>query len=269
MRKLFVPQVRVAVTLTLVATLSVSCGAEPSGTSPLAVGPGGGAAGAAGGSAVGVGGAPNPLGAAKCRPPAGLNGSPQTIEEALALLNALPKPTTAACFVESLDRPLTAYASNSIFSAQPALSSKSPRVFLKVNRLWISVVVDGPGSYLIEFSHLEPDDLRSIKGEVATPINEALVPSAPYDRVRYGSGTGCGLCHYGEEQSSSVSFAQAFTSAAFRPRSDTRVSLDTLALERQACDWKLEQHRCEMLSALFDGGPVVEEPFPSSMPTFF
>jgi hypothetical protein len=97
----------------------------------------------------------------------------------------------------------------------------------------------------------------------------ALAPSAPYDRVRYGSGTGCGLCHHGEQQSPSISFAQAFSSAAFRPRPETRVGLETLVLERQACDWKLEQHRCEMLSALFDGGPVVEEPFPSSMPTFF
>jgi hypothetical protein len=47
------------------------------------------------------------------------------------------------------------------------------------------------------------------------------------------------------------------------------VNLDTLIREREACDWKLEQHRCEMLSAIFDGGSVIEEPFPSSMPTFF
>jgi hypothetical protein len=269
MRKMFVPQAGARVTLTLVATLALSCSADPGGASPPSIGPGDGMGGAAGGPATGVAGAPNPLGTAKCRPPAGLNGSPQTIEEAVALLNALPKPTSAACFVESLDRPLTAYASSSTFSAQPALSNKSPRVFLKVNRLWISVVVDGASSYLIEFSHLEPDDLRSIKGEVATPIAEVLVPSAPYDRVRYGTGTGCGLCHYGEEQASSVSFTQAFTSAAFRPRPETRVGLEALSREREACDWKLEPHRCEMLSALFDGGSVIEEPFPSSMPTFY
>jgi hypothetical protein len=256
------------VTLSIVAMLSLSCGAEPASTLPLAAGPGDGTGGVAGGPAA-VEAPPNPLGTPKCRPPEGWNGSPQTIEQAVALLNALPKPTSAACFVESLDRPLTAYATNSIFSAQPALSTKSPRVFLRVNRLWISVVVDGESSYLIEFSYLEPDDLRSIKGEVVTPLHEALAPSAPYDRVRFGSGTGCGLCHRGEQLSSSISFAEAFTSAAFRPRPETRVSLDTLVLERQACDWKLEQHRCEMLSALFDGGSVVEEPFPSSMQTFF
>jgi hypothetical protein len=269
MRKMFVPQTGVRVTLTLVAALTLSCSADPGGTSPLALGPIDGTGGAAAGPAGGGAGAPNPLGTAKCRPPAGSNGSPQTIEEAVALLNALPKPTSAACFVESLDRPLTAYASNSTFSAQPALSTKSPRVFIKVNRLWISVVVDGAASYLIEFSHLEPDDIRSIKGEIATPVSELLVPSAPYDRVRYGAGTGCGLCHYGEEPSTSISFTQAFASTAFRPRPETRVNLDTLIREREACDWKLEQHRCEMLSAIFDGGSVIEEPFPSSMPTFF
>lgn len=269
MRKIFVPLVRARVTLTILTALTASCSADPGGTLPLGEGPVHGTGGAAALPPAGVAGAPNPLGTAKCRPPAGSNGSPQTIEEAVTLLNALPKPTSAACFVQSLDRPLTAYASNSTFSAQPALSTKSPRVFLKVNRLWISVVVDGAGSYLIEFSYLEPDDIRSIKGEVATPITEALVPSAPYDRVRYGSGTGCGLCHYGEELSPSVSFTQAFASTAFRPRPETRVNLDLLRREREACDWALEQHRCEMLSAVFDGGSVIEEPFPSSMPTFY
>jgi len=198
-----------------------------------------------------------------------MNGSPRTIEDATALLNALPKPTSVACFVESLDRPLTAYATSSTFSAQPAFSAKSPRVFIKIDRLWLSVVMDGESSYLLELSYLQPDEQRSVKGEVQMPLNDALQPSAPYDRIRYGSGTGCGLCHYGEEQVSSVSFTQAFASIAFRPRPDTRVALDSLLAERQRCDFTKEPHRCGMLSALFDGGPVVEEVFPVSMPTFF
>ena len=49
----------------------------------------------------------NPLGRARCRPPAGVSGYPKTTQAALDLLNALPKPTSVACFVESLDRPLT------------------------------------------------------------------------------------------------------------------------------------------------------------------
>lgn len=187
----------------------------------------------------------------------------------MALLNALPKPTSVACFVESLDRPLTAYATSSTFSAQPAFSAKSPRVFIKIDRLWLSVVMDGNSSYLLELSYLQPDDENSVKGEVQTPVLEALAPSAPYDRIRYGSGTGCGLCHYGEAPAPSVPFAQAYASIAFRPRPETRVGLDSLLTERQRCDFNAEPHRCGMLSAVFDGGPVVEEVFPGSMPTFF
>jgi hypothetical protein len=48
-----------------------------------------------------------------------------------------------------------------------------------------------------------------------------------------------------------------------------RVALDKLLAERQRCDWNVEPHRCEILSAVFDGGTVVEEVFPATMPTFF
>ena len=226
--------------------------------------------GFAGSGGTGSGGPPavNPLGRPRCEPPPGITGSPGTIEEALALLNALPKPTSAACFVESLARPLTAYATNSPFSAQPAHSTRSPRIFLKLNRLWVSIVIDGESSYLLEFSYLL-NEQRSIKGEVETPVNIPLAPSAPYDRVRFGSGTSCGLCHYGEEPVPSITFAEAFASIPFRPRPDTRVNLDNLAADARACDWLVEPRRCEMLSALFDDGPIGEEAFPTTMPTFF
>jgi hypothetical protein len=35
------------------------------------------------------------------------------------------------------------------------------------------------------------------------------------------------------------------------------------------CNWQTESHRCEMLSAVFDGGIVIEEAFPEAMSTFF
>ena len=241
------------------------CSAAPDDTTPI-----GGVAGSGGTAQVPVGPPHvNPLGRARCSPPPGTTGSPGTIEEAMALLNALPKPTSAACFVESLDRPLTAYATNSPFSAQPALSARSPRIFLKINRLWLSIVIDGEASYLLEFSYLLADELRSIKGEVEMPVEIPLPPSAPYDRVLFGSGTSCGLCHYGEEQVPSIDFAKAFASIPFRPRPETRVNLLYLGDGARICDWNLEPHRCDMLSALFDDGPIIEEPFPTEMPTFF
>ncbi|MEO6602353.1 MAG: hypothetical protein ABIQ16_20900, partial [Polyangiaceae bacterium] len=247
---------------------AVNCSAAPASLTPLEGTPSGGSSNVAGASSSGGGVSVNPLGRAKCQAPAGTNGSPRTIEDAVALLNALPKPTNVACFVESLERPLSAYAVNSVFSAQPALSARSPRVFIKLDRLWVSIVIDGDSSYLIEFSYLL-DELRSIKSEVQTPLVEALAPSAPYDRVRSGEGTTCGLCHYGEERVSSITFAAAFASTPFRPRADSHVSLDVLAADARACDWGVEPHRCELLSALFGNGTVTEEGFPLTMPTFF
>ncbi|MEO8900996.1 MAG: hypothetical protein ABI488_04990 [Polyangiaceae bacterium] len=256
--------------------LALNCSADPgspppreepasAGSSSVA---GASSSNVAGASSAGGGASVNPLGRAKCHPPPGASGSPRTIEEAIALLNALPKPTNVACFVESLDRPFTAYATNSQFSAQPALSTRSPRVFIKLNNLRISIVIDGDSSDLLEFSYLV-DDLHSIKGEVKTPIEQALAPSAPYDRVQSGEGTTCGLCHYGEERVLDITFAAAFASIPFRPRPETYVSLDSIAVDARGCDWVAEPHRCELLSALFDNGTVTEEAFPPTMPTFY
>lgn len=251
----------------LVASLVAgACSAAPD---EPAIGAGGAAAG--GGAALaGAGPAVNPLGRARCQAPLGVNASPTTTPEAIELLNALPKPTSVACFLESLERPLTVYATSSQFSAQPAFSAASPRVFLKLGSLWLSVVIDGKSSYLIEFGDRLPGDPpRSIKGELQLPVSEAVAPSALYDRVRYGTGTGCGLCHYGESAATGPSLVNAFASIAFRPRTDTRVSLETLRNAAATCNWQSEPHRCEMLSAVFDGGDVVEEAFPDVMPTFF
>ena len=231
-------------------------------------------AGAGGASTSGLagqsGGTANPLGRVRCSAPQGMSTAPRNSLEAVQLLNALPKPTSVACFVESLPRPLSVYASNSPFSAQPALSTASPRVFIKLDRLWLSIVIDGEGSYLLEFGELTIDDpLLSIKGELQLPLDEAVAPGALYKRVQYGEGTVCGLCHSGEQRAENGYDAAAFSSAAYRPRPDTHVSIDALRRQHQLCDWQIEPHRCEMLSAVFDGGPVQEVPFPNSMPTFF
>lgn len=231
----------------------------------------GGAGVSGSGSMAGSGGATvNPLGRARCRAPDGVSDSPQNTQQTLQLLNALPKPTTVACLVESLSRPLTIYATSSPFSAQPALSVISPRVFIKLGSLWISVVIDGDSSYLVEFGDLVAGEQpRSIKGELLLPVSEAVTPSAPYDRVKEGTGTVCGLCHYDEHHEGSMLFDTAFSSIAFRPRPDSRVSVEALRLQSQLCDWQVEPHRCEMLSAVFGGGDVLETAFPDSMVTFF
>jgi hypothetical protein len=209
-----------------------------------------------------------PLGRPRCEPPAGTTGSPQTIDEAVQLLNALPKPTSVACFVESLDRPLSVIATNSVFSAQPALSNRSPRLFIRSKQLLLSVVVDGESSRLIEFGHLFDNDSRSIKAELELPLSEPVAPSAPYDRVALGEGSICGACHSGET-GLDLPHARAYASEAFRPRSDSLVPLPGLLQEHDTCDVAVEPQRCEMLAALFDGGSVQAGELPSSMATFF
>lgn len=228
----------------------------------------GGSGGAAQNGSAGAG--TKPVGRQRCVAPPGM-GSPGTIQDAVALLNALPKPTSVACFVESLDRPLAMNATSSLNSAQPAFSAASPRVFLKIGQLWLSVVVDGESSELLEFGYLlsDPLELRSIKGELHFPLPSQIAPSAPFDGVMYGAGSVCRLCHFAERAESVPGLQNVFSSAAFKPRPETRVPLESLRAASQVCNWQVEPTRCEMLSALFDGGPVVETGFPQEMPTFF
>ncbi len=65
-----------------------------------------------------------------CRAPAGVSNSPRTIDETVTLINALPKPLSLPCFLESLARPLEISASYGVFSAQPAKGIRSPRIFV-------------------------------------------------------------------------------------------------------------------------------------------
>lgn len=270
---------RLALSVVL-AALASACSGDPSSPPPEigssgATGGGGaagsaGAAGAASGGGSGSVGVQDPPGRARCTAPAGTTSSPQTIEEAVALLNALPKPTSVACFVESLARPLKIYASDSIFSAQPAFSTRSPRVFIKTGTLWSSVVMDGEASELIEFGYLIPGTMRSVKGEVHLPLEAPLAPTTPYQRVLFGeSGTACGLCHTSEEPVAVPGVGMAYSSTAFKPRDDTHVRISNLRLEAATCNWQREPTRCELYSAIFGGGEVVEELFPEPMLTFF
>jgi len=234
---------------------------EGSGGSPGS----GGDMGSGGTSGVAV----NPLGRARCAPPPGMTGSPETIEDAVALVNALPKPTSVACFVESLDRPLGAYATSSMFSLQPAVSKASPRLFFKVGRLWLSIVIDGDGKDLLEFGELLDDGLRSLKAELQLPTTDQISPTLPFDRVVYGTyGTVCGACHRDEYLDHAEGTSQIFSSLAFRPEPTTRVSLDFLRDQAQSCDWQAQPQRCDLLSAVFGGGDVVDAEFPKSMATF-
>ncbi|HWA78310.1 MAG TPA: hypothetical protein VG937_38505 [Polyangiaceae bacterium] len=213
---------------------------------------------------------PNPLGRYRCKAPEGSNPSPQTIQETVDLLNALPKPTSVACFVESLARPLTITATTSQSSAQPAGSATSPRIFIRLGQLWLSVVIDGISTDLLEFGYLLPNTYRSIKAELHLPIEAALTQSAPFERPMYDEiGTVCRLCHRDEQPEELLGLPNVFSSRALKPRPETLIPIETLALAAQTCNWQTEPHRCEMLAAIFASGPVLQGTFPDSMETFF
>lgn len=202
-----------------------------------------------------------------CATPPGFSGSPQTIEQALELINALPRPVTVACFLESLKRPLGVNLTNSITSAQPAFSNRSPRIFILIGPLTISVVPEGVGSEVVEFSEMDAN-FNSLKGEIGFPVTDTLSPSAAYDKVKFGTGTACRFCHTGEFRDLSITSGEAYRSVALQPRALSVISLESLRAEWAVCDAAAEPKRCEILRGLFGYGDVVTKRFPPNLFTF-
>lgn len=182
-----------------------------------------------------------------------MTGSPTSIAEVVALLNALPPPVTVACFVESLDRPLHALATTSPFSAQPAMDRASPRIFIRNGPLTMAVVPAGMGKRLLEVAEHDGAG-RTLKGEVELPFAGTLAPSAPYDRVQAGEGTTCGTCH--DDEAPASAGRSGFASEILRPPPELDVTLDQLRHEAAGCDASTDADRCALLGALFDHGEV-------------
>lgn len=221
--------------------------------------------------------APAPAPLARCRAPAGVPTRPATIAEVLSLVNALPQPLTLPCLLETLDRPLDLSASRSLFSFQPAEGARSPRIFLytgtEARPLVWTLVPEGDGGKLIEFGQFI-DETRSLKGEIAFPVDRPLETGAPFTRIRDKGrdgtrmGTTCRGCHAGETNAPEF-HADAFVSEALRPDDRSLLPLQDLRKEHTICDEAAEPDRCAMLSALFDHGEVREKPFPAHVPTIF
>lgn len=203
-----------------------------------------------------------------CRAPAGVSNSPHTIDETVTLINALSKPLSLPCFLESLARPLEISATNSLFSAQPAKGSRSPRIFLFQDPDVMSIVPDGEGAALLEFGEQRPES-RSLKAEIVFPVTTQLAPSAPFeDLLTSPPLTTCGGCHAGELQESEISGVRTFSSVALRPRPQELVPATSLSHELEICDRALEPQRCAMLDGLMGWGPVSDRAFPTQMATF-
>ena len=203
---------------------------------------------------------------APCKPGPGVSGAPRNIEEMVVLINSLPRPVTIPCFVESLDRPLNVFATNSRASLQSSPDPSDPRLFIFVPPLIISVTSAGHGATVLEASVVQPGNRRSLKGELRFPVFDIVPQGLAYSRIREGDGTACGFfCHGAEEQDPRIPFAEAFVSRAIRPSLSTEVSLEALRRLRSECRPQTHRDRCDLLQALLGHGDVRRQAFPAEM----
>jgi len=203
----------------------------------------------------------------RCLPADGRPGTPTTIADALAWMDALPQPVDTACFLQSLARPLQVTATTSEASAQPAGGDSAPRIFLTLDDLIVSIVPDGPGATVMEFAE-RVGPRRSIKGELALPTQAPLAPTAPFEPIREATtgGTVCGSCHHGEREADAS--VGSYASVSWRPEPDTVLDVAQLRILAEACDADDTPQACATWSALFDHGPVQDAPLPTDWSTF-
>lgn len=194
--------------------------------------------------------------------------APQSISDTIAFINSQPLPLTVPAFLDALPRPLNVFATSSPFSVQPAMNAASPRVFLFGGELVLAIAIDGRGSHLLELSEFVADS-RSVKAEIAFPVEQEIAATAPYERIAHsGGGTVCRVCHAAEEPAP-VGFPEpAYVSHALRPPSDLDVPLDELSSFWKDCDSTATPGRCLMLDALFSRGEVMATPFPAQARDF-
>ncbi len=200
-----------------------------------------------------------------CFPPAGVSGSPKSVEQVVALINALAPPVSLPCLVEALDRPLKIYASQSSASIQPSSGPDNPRFFIFSLPLIMTITTDGVGASRMEMSVLSAGNTLSTKAELQFPITSSLSVDAPYARVYSNNGTTCKSCHQNESLDSSVGAAAAYMSNALKPLAASEVDLNFVQAQYTACNPLNTPDRCLLLKMLFEGGHVVRQDFPVGM----
>lgn len=203
-----------------------------------------------------------------CSPGPGATGAPATIDQAITLINTLPRPVTIPCFVRALDRPLRLNATDSVFSAQPAQGRDRPRIFMESGALIMSVSLGDKGLPLLEFGELDEGG-DSIKGELRFPVEAPLEQSAPFATLAYDATLStCGLCHPQERLVKTIDGHPVYRSRALRPQGYTHVSLEELHALKVSCEVPTSD-RCQLLDALFEGQAPVEFSFPEQLSVFF
>lgn len=179
--------------------------------------------------------------------------SPSTFEGVIDLINALPKPLSLNCFLYNYDPPFDIFAVNNTFNAQPSAGPQSPRIFIFKDNFMISIVPDGPGRDLIEFSKATSYSM-SIKGEVSFPIETNLSPDAAYTKILNSpampdQGTVCSSCHAENYLGNGV-----YESALIQGEEKHRITSLSLKKAAQSCPESNTSFRCQMLKVIFNRG---------------
>lgn len=186
--------------------------------------------------------------------------NPKTMDQVTKLINALPKPLTIPCLIENLPAPLKVFSMQSSFSAQPSQDSETPRVFIVINKMVLSVVPTGSGRNLLEMSEIV-DSLMSVKTEISFPVSTIVPAVLPYDRIRSGSGTSCRACHNSELPISGYA-GEAFVSTTLRPALSRRIPAADLQSVARSCNMANDPDRCKMMRAIFLTGNAQDTEFP-------
>lgn len=196
-----------------------------------------------------------------CVRPATVKKNPETIEDLVGFINALPKPVSLACLMEALPRPLYLHLISKSVSGQTTSGTTAPRIFIFLSpSLVITVVPAGLGARKIEIG-LRTSPIDSIKGEIAFPVTENLPLDIAYKMVvSYGNiGTHCANCHANEQNVSKVS-PIAFSSSIMQPEPFLYMSLKDLETMTAACQTE-KKEECPVLQAIFSQGQVIEREF--------
>jgi len=206
----------------------------------------------------------------RCVTPRGHTGSPQSIEEAVAHIQALPDPVDVPCVLESFARPLSLLASSSPFSAQPARGDANPRLFVFFDGLILSFATTGHGATLVEFAEFI-GPTTTIKGELEFPLDPAVVDTAAvFARVEFeDGGSNCRFCHRNEVPVDPELYPDAFASDALAAREDTILELDRVRTYADHCDVRDDPMRCAIYDAVFGSGEVVAGAFDPQIQTIF
>lgn len=196
-----------------------------------------------------------------CVAPAGL-GHPDGIADVVALANALGEggAVSLACVLESLDRPLEVVAATSPFSAQPTEDPTSPRVFIFSGELVMSIVTGGEAAHTLELGeYVGPG--RTLKGELAFPIDAPLADDAVFAETLLGGSSRCSTCHDGTQFAGMVGAVATYTSEALAPEPARIVPVGFAAQHARDCDGATDTDRCALLGAVFGHGAVLAGTF--------